>query len=103
LVINDSSIGSSPHFAGCRKTERTIMQTQSEKQPPGWTAQVPPYLSGYLRINQVLQLIPVGKSTFWHWVKTGKAPAPVKLSERVTAWKSEDIYNFIAELGKGGA
>jgi predicted DNA-binding transcriptional regulator AlpA len=87
--------------------ERTIMQSlslsQSEKQPPGWAAQVSPHLSGYLRISQVLQLIPVGKSTFWNWVKIGKAPAPVKLSERVTAWKAEEIHSFIAELGKGGA
>jgi len=69
------------------------MQNPSTPQPQ----------AGYLRIAQVLQLIPVGKSTFWNWVKTGKAPAPVKLSERVTAWKAEDIHNFIAELGKGGA
>lgn len=81
---------------------QTASQPQSEKQPPGWTAQVSPCLSGYLRINQVLQLIPVGKSTFWNWVKTGKAPPPVKLSERVTAWKAEDIHNFIAELSKKG-
>lgn len=80
------------------------MQNQPH-QPrlPGWTAQVPPYLSGYLRLNQVLELIPVGKSTFWHWVKIGKAPAAVKLSERVTCWKAEDIHRFIAELGGKGA
>lgn len=69
--------------------------------------------TGFLRLPQIVgdpkanppipPLVPISKATWWDWVKSGKAPAPVKLSERVTAWKAEDIHNFIAELGKGGA
>ncbi|HRZ59078.1 MAG TPA: AlpA family phage regulatory protein [Rubrivivax sp.] len=44
-----------------------------------------------LRLKQVLQLVPVAKSTWWKGVKTGRFPQPVKLGSRVTAWKSEDI------------
>jgi len=42
--------------------------------------------------------IPVAKSTWWLWVKTGKAPAPIKLSDRVTVWRASDIDAFIETL-----
>jgi len=56
----------------------------------------------FLRLNQVLQLIPIGRSTFWSWVANGKAPAPVKLSQRTTAWRSSDIANFLETLSRDG-
>lgn len=49
-----------------------------------------------LRIKQVLELIPVSKSTLWQWVKEGKFPVPTKLSSRCTVWLEEDILNFIS-------
>jgi hypothetical protein len=61
--------------------------------------------TGYLRLPQILgnpksnppipPLIPVGKTTWWEGVKTGKFPKPVKLSERVTVWRVEDIRALI--------
>jgi predicted DNA-binding transcriptional regulator AlpA len=36
-------------------------------------------------------LLPIGRSTFLAGVKSGKYPAPVKLSERTTAWRKADI------------
>ena len=51
--------------------------------------------SALLRLPQVLQLIPVSKSTWWAWVAAKKAPAPVRLGERCTAWKAVDIQTFI--------
>ncbi len=50
--------------------------------------------SGFLRSAQVLELIPVGRSTWWRWVKEGKAPRPVKLSERITVWRTDEILQF---------
>jgi predicted DNA-binding transcriptional regulator AlpA len=50
-----------------------------------------------LRLKQVLQLVPVAKSTWWKGVKTGRFPQPVKLGPRVTAWKSEDIRALLAK------
>lgn len=50
---------------------------------------------GFLRLNQVLQLIPVSKSTWWSWVAAKKAPSPVKLGERCTVWYAQDISDFI--------
>jgi prophage regulatory protein len=52
--------------------------------------------TGFLRLPEVLQLIPVSKSTWWAGVKTGRFPKPVKLGERITAWRAEDIQAFIA-------
>lgn len=55
-------------------------------------------LNGFLRIPQILQLIPVGKSTWWAGVKSGRFPKPVKLGPRITAWKKEEIYQLIETL-----
>lgn len=53
---------------------------------------------GYVRLNQILQIIPVGKSTWWAKVKQGVYPQPVKLGERTTAWKVEDIRKLIESI-----
>ncbi len=61
--------------------------------------------NGFLRIWQIVgdkkanppvePLIPIGKSTWWAGVKSGKYPPPVKLSERTTAWRVEDIRKLM--------
>lgn len=48
-----------------------------------------------LRLPQVLEIIPVSKSTWWHGVKSGRFPASIKLGERVTVWRATDIQKFI--------
>lgn len=58
--------------------------------------------TGFMRVSQVLEVIPVGKTTWERWVNEGKAPKPVKLSERVTAWKVSDIRELIQKLGNNG-
>jgi prophage regulatory protein len=50
---------------------------------------------GFLRLKQVLQLFPVGQSTWYAGVKAGKYPAPVRLSERCVAWRAKDIFTLI--------
>jgi predicted DNA-binding transcriptional regulator AlpA len=52
-----------------------------------------------LRLKQVLQRVPVSKSTWWSWCASGKAPAPIKLGERVTVWKESSIMAFIEKQG----
>jgi len=56
--------------------------------------------TGFLRLPQVLAFVPVGKSTFWAGVKSGRYPKPVKLGPKNTAWKAEDIRQLVAELGQ---
>lgn len=53
---------------------------------------------GYLRLNDVLSIIPVGRSTWWAKVKSGEYPQPVKLSKRTTAWKVQDIRDLITTI-----
>jgi predicted DNA-binding transcriptional regulator AlpA len=45
------------------------------------------HLTGFLRLDQVLKLIPVSKATWWNGCKSGQFPKPYKLGPRITAWK----------------
>jgi len=54
--------------------------------------------TGFLRLSQVLSVIPVGKSCWWGGVKSGRFPKPIKLSARCTAWRAEDIRELINTL-----
>ena len=53
-----------------------------------------------LRLKQVLELVPVSKSTWWAWCREGKAPAPIKLSEKTTCWRLSDVMALIEGLGR---
>lgn len=55
---------------------------------------------GFIRISQILKVIPIGRSTWWAGVKAGKYPQPVKLSEHTTVWRVEDIRALIASYDK---
>lgn len=59
---------------------------------------IPP--TGFLRLPEVLTLIPVKKTCWWDGVKSGRFPKPVKLSERCTAWRVEDILALIEKLSE---
>jgi prophage regulatory protein len=54
--------------------------------------------TGFVRLPQVLRVIPLGKTSWWQGVKTGRFPKPVKLSARCTAWRAEDIRDLIQRL-----
>jgi prophage regulatory protein len=53
--------------------------------------------SGFLRLRQVLQIVPIGRSTLYQKMKSGTFPAAVKLGPRITAWRLEDIQNYIRD------
>ena len=59
--------------------------------------------TGFVRLAQVLAVVPIGKSSWWEGVKTGRFPRPVKLGPRTTAWRVEDIKKLIESLGGGAA
>ena len=50
---------------------------------------------GFIRLKEILKIFPVGKSTWWNGVKSGRFPKSVKLGERITAWRVEDIRLLI--------
>lgn len=59
--------------------------------------------TGFLRLPEVLRLYPVSKSTWWAGVREGRYPQPVKLGERATAWRAEDIRALIEAAGAAKA
>ena len=50
-------------------------------------------------LPQVLSFVPISKSTLWRRVHARTFPEPVKLSERVTVWRAEDIRRWIEQQG----
>lgn len=40
-------------------------------------------------------LLPLGESTIWEMVRKGEFPKPIKLSDRITVWKSSDILQWM--------
>lgn len=59
----------------------------------------PKNMAGFLRLPEVLERFPVGRSTWWAGVKSGNYPRGYKLSSRVTAWREEDISALIQKVG----
>ena len=55
--------------------------------------------TGFLRQPQVLSFVPISKSTLWRRVHARTFPAPLKLSERVTVWRVEDVRLWMAQQG----
>jgi prophage regulatory protein len=66
--------------------------------------------TGFIRLYQIIGdrkrgipgVLPIGRTSFLNGVKSGKYPKPVKLGERTTAWRVEDIRSLINSLGGAG-
>ena len=56
--------------------------------------------TGFLRLPQVLALIPISKAAWWAGCRSGRFPRPKKLAPRVTVWRVEDILALIDAVGK---
>ncbi len=56
--------------------------------------------TGFVRLADLRFIIPLSDSTIWRRVKGQTFPAPIKLSERVTAWKVEDIRQWLEKQGR---
>ena len=62
--------------------------------------------TGFLRLPQIVgnpkatppipPLIPVSRSSWWAGCKSGKYPKPLKLGERTTVWRVEDVRALIS-------
>ena len=56
--------------------------------------------TGFLRLPQVLALIPISRSAWWAGCKSGRYPKPIKLGLRTTVWKAADILALVESLSK---
>ena len=69
--------------------------------------------TGFVRLKQIIgdpkaeppipAIIPVGRSTWWAGVKSGRYPQPVRtLGRRITAWEVGGIRELIRRLSEEG-
>jgi len=58
-------------------------------------ATTPVNLCAYMRLRQIMAVVPFSAATVWRKVRDGSFPAPVKLSERVTAWKVAEVQAWL--------
>ncbi len=73
-------------------------QSTTPKQQPATLPE-----SGYIRVNDLIKIIPFSASTVWRKAKKGSFPTPIKLSEQITAWRVEDVRAWMASTeAKGG-
>lgn len=59
-----------------------------------------PQHDSLLRVPHITNRMGISRSGWWKGVKDGKFPPGIKLSPRVTVWKSSAIDALIANLGK---
>jgi prophage regulatory protein len=46
-------------------------------------------------------IIPMSRTAWYAGIKDGRYPAPIKLSERSSAWRSTDIDELVERLSSG--
>lgn len=52
--------------------------------------------TGYIRQAQLIpDVVPFSSATLWRKCQSGDFPKPVKLSERVTAWRVSDVRTWL--------
>ena len=54
--------------------------------------------TGYIRLPQLRQIIPLGRSTIYRRIQKGTFPKQVKLGERTAAWRVEDIREWMQQV-----
>lgn len=51
-----------------------------------------------LRVNDVLQRLPMSRSSWWNGVREGRYPRGIKLGPKTTCWRASDINALIRSL-----
>jgi len=46
---------------------------------------------GFLKLSEVLDIIPVSKATWYNGIRIGIYPEPIKLNVRSSAWRVSEI------------
>lgn len=57
----------------------------------------------YLRLHQVIELIPVSKSTIWRWIRAGSFPRPAKVVAKIRLWSCQDVRAWMAAAHEEGS
>jgi prophage regulatory protein len=59
--------------------------------------QLPP--TGLKRASFILKFLPFSKTTLFEWSKDGRFPEPVRIGEKITCWRCEDIHQWLSAQG----
>ncbi len=60
------------------------------------TPKTDPLQSGYnLRVSVLAPRLGISKNQIWRLVRQGKFPRPIKLSDKVTVWKADDVLAWL--------
>ncbi|WP_082021171.1 helix-turn-helix transcriptional regulator [Geobacter anodireducens] len=51
-----------------------------------------------LKLQEILTLTGVSRSTIWRWTKEGSFPKPARVSPRTIRWRASDVLNWIDSL-----
>jgi|TARA_B110000902_G_C14278425_1_gene575785 prophage regulatory protein len=57
-------------------------------------------MSELYRVKTLSKKLDMGVSTIWKMVKSGNFPKPISLGERFTAWRSEDVQQWLDSLNQ---
>lgn len=49
---------------------------------------------GFYRLREVLQIVPIRKSSLFRWIQGGIFPAPYKLGPRASAWSRQEVSDW---------
>ena len=52
-------------------------------------------MTKYLRIKEVVEKLSVGKSTIYAWIKQGRFPEPIRITQYCAVWKDADIDEWV--------
>lgn len=51
----------------------------------------------YISLKDMLEYLPIKRSTVWKWVKMEKFPSPVKI-HTLTRWRVEEVHAWLAQF-----
>ena len=54
--------------------------------------------NSFIRQKQLLLQLPFSAPTLWRKVKAGTFPKPVKLGQNITAWRVEEVNQWIEAI-----
>ena len=55
---------------------------------------------GYMRLTQVLDVVPICRTAWYDGIKDGRFPAPVKMG-RMSLWRKGDVLDLISRIDAG--
>lgn len=71
-----------------------IKNTPSDFDPMTPEANLPPLC----RMEHLLKVVPLGRSTIWAWSREKRFPAPIKVGS-ITVWRRDEVLEWIERVG----